>query len=74
MRHVNFGIPSRQAIVRVMGVRVLTPEQLSEMAPFDMEKIPRSGSTSCKKLRSSRRAYGLVPLEAVLLAKSLLAY
>jgi hypothetical protein len=38
MRHVNFGIPSGQAIARVMGVRVLTPEQLSEMAPFGMEK------------------------------------
>lgn len=74
MRHVNFEIPSRQARVRVMGVRVLTPEQLSEMAPCDMEKIPLSGSTSWKKLTASRRAYGWVPLEAVLSAKSLLAY
>jgi len=38
MRHVNFGIPSGQAIARMMGVRVLTPEQLSELAPFSMEK------------------------------------
>ncbi len=38
MRHVNFGIPSGQAIARVMGVRVLTPEQLSELAPFSLEK------------------------------------
>lgn len=38
MRHVNFGIPSGQAIARVMGVRVLTPEQLSELAQFNMEK------------------------------------
>ena len=38
MRHVNFGIPSGQAIARVMGVRVLTPEQLSEVAPFGLEK------------------------------------
>ena len=38
MRHVNFGIPSGQAIARVMGVRVLTPEQLTELAPFGMER------------------------------------
>lgn len=38
MRHVNFGIPSGQAIARVMGVRVLTPEQLSDMTPYGMEK------------------------------------
>lgn len=38
MRHVNFGIPSGQAIARVMGVRVLTPEQLSDMTPYSMEK------------------------------------
>lgn len=38
MRHMNFGIPSGQAIARVMGVRVLTPEQLSELTPFSMEK------------------------------------
>jgi Animal haem peroxidase len=38
MRHVNFGIPSGQAIARVMGVQVLTPEQLAELTPFSMEK------------------------------------
>ncbi|NJL18274.1 MAG: peroxidase [Nitrospira sp.] len=38
MRHVNFGIPSGQAIARVMGVRVLTPEQLTELTPFGMER------------------------------------
>ena len=38
MRHVNFGIPSGQAIARVMNVRVLTPAQLSELTPFGMEK------------------------------------
>ncbi len=38
MRHVNFGIPSGQAIARVMGVRVLTPAQLAELAPFGMDR------------------------------------
>ena len=38
MRHVNFGIPSGQAIARVMGVPVLTPGQLSELAPFGMDQ------------------------------------
>lgn len=38
MRHVNFGIPSGQAIARVMGVRTLTPAQLSELAPYGMDK------------------------------------
>ena len=38
MRHVNFGVPSGQAIARVMGVPVLTPAQLAELAPFGMEK------------------------------------
>ena len=38
MRHVNFGIPSGQAIARVMGVRALTPAQLSELAPFGMDR------------------------------------
>lgn len=37
-RHVNFGIPSGQAIARVMGVPVLTPYQLQEYAEFSMEK------------------------------------
>jgi Animal haem peroxidase len=38
MRHVNFGVPSGQAIARVMGARVLTPAQLEELAPFGMDK------------------------------------
>ena len=38
MRHVNFGVPSGQAIARVMGMRPLTPAQLSELAPFGMDK------------------------------------
>ncbi|MEP6891660.1 MAG: peroxidase, partial [Nitrospirota bacterium] len=38
MRHVNFGIPSGQAIARRMGVPALTPAQLDELKPFDMEK------------------------------------
>jgi hypothetical protein len=38
MRHVNFGIPSGQAIARVMGVQVLTPEQLAELTPFSMDR------------------------------------
>lgn len=38
MRHVNFGIPSGQAIARVMNVRALTPAQLAELSPFGMEK------------------------------------
>ncbi len=38
MRHVNFGIPSGQAIARRMGIPALTPAQLDELKPFDMEK------------------------------------
>jgi len=38
MRHVNFGIPSGQAIAQRMGVPVLTPEQLVMLTPFGMEK------------------------------------
>ncbi|MGZ9204685.1 MAG: peroxidase family protein [Nitrospira sp.] len=38
MRHVNFGIPSGQAIARVMGARVVTPAQLAELAPFGMDR------------------------------------
>jgi hypothetical protein len=38
MRHVNFGIPSGQAIARVMGAPVLTPAQLADFARFGMEK------------------------------------
>jgi hypothetical protein len=35
---VNFGIPSGQAIARVMGAQVLTPAQLAELAPFKMDQ------------------------------------
>lgn len=38
MRHVNFGLPSGQAIARVLGVRVLTPEQLAVAQPYGLEK------------------------------------
>jgi hypothetical protein len=38
MRHVNFGIPSGQAIARRMGVPALTPTQLDMLTPFGMEK------------------------------------
>ncbi len=38
MRHVNFGIPSGQAIARKMRLPVLTPTQLEILAPYGMEK------------------------------------
>lgn len=38
MRHVNFGIPSGQAIARRMGLPRLTSAQLDMLTPFDMEK------------------------------------
>jgi hypothetical protein len=38
MRHVNFGIPSGQAIARRMSVPALTPAQLDMLKSFDMEK------------------------------------
>lgn len=38
MRHVNFGLPSGQAIARVMGVQVLTPAQLVELQPYSMDR------------------------------------
>ena len=38
MRHVNFGIPSGQAIARRMGVPALTPTQLDMLKPYDMER------------------------------------
>jgi len=37
MRHVNFGLPSGQTIARVLGVRVLTPEELEEVQPYGFE-------------------------------------
>lgn len=38
MRHVNFAIPSGQAIARVMGVTALTASQLSELVPYGMDR------------------------------------
>lgn len=38
MRHVNFGLPSGQAIARLIGSRVLTPAQLAELAPYGMDR------------------------------------
>jgi Animal haem peroxidase len=38
MRHVNFGIPSGQAIAKKIGVTALTPVQLADMAPYGLEK------------------------------------
>jgi hypothetical protein len=34
MRHVNFGLPSGQAVARKMNLPVLLPEQLSELASY----------------------------------------
>lgn len=38
MRHVNFGIPSGQAIAEVMRVQLLTPAQFAELVSFGMER------------------------------------
>ncbi len=38
MRHVNFGLPSGQAIARTIGAPVLTPAQLAEAAPYGMDR------------------------------------
>ena len=38
MRHVNFGIPSGQAIARRMGLPVLTPAQLDSLSSFGLER------------------------------------
>jgi Animal haem peroxidase len=38
MRHVNFALPSGQMIARVLGVPVLTPEQLEDLQPFGLER------------------------------------
>jgi len=37
MRHVNFGIPSGQAIAKRLGLPALSSTQLSELAPYGME-------------------------------------
>jgi hypothetical protein len=36
-RHVNFGIPSGQAIARKMGMPVLSPAQLPELGPYALD-------------------------------------
>jgi hypothetical protein len=36
-RHVNFGLPSGQAIARRIGATALTPTQLAELRPYRME-------------------------------------
>lgn len=38
MRHVNFGLPSGQAIAQKLGVAALTPAQLSELKAYDLDK------------------------------------
>lgn len=38
MRHVNFGLPSGQAVARRMGVPVLTTTQLSSLSAFGLEQ------------------------------------
>ena len=38
MRHVNFGLPSGQAVARLMGVQVLSPAQLAELQPYGMDR------------------------------------
>lgn len=45
IRHVNFGIPSGQAIAKRMKLPVLTPSQLSELAPYSTEGVSMSYST-----------------------------
>lgn len=38
MRHVNFGLPSGQAIARRMDLPVLSATQLAELAPYGMQE------------------------------------
>lgn len=38
IRQGNFGIPSGQAIARVMGAQALTADQLSELTPFGLDR------------------------------------
>ncbi len=38
MRHVNVGLPSGQAIARVMGLPVLPPAHLADLQPYGMER------------------------------------
>jgi hypothetical protein len=36
-RHINFGLPSGQAVARTMHMPVLAPEQLRELAPYALD-------------------------------------
>src|SRR5690606_13101048 len=36
-RHVNFGLPSGQALAERMGLPALTPQQLSELASYALD-------------------------------------
>ncbi len=38
IRHVNFGLPSGQAIAAKLRVQALTPTQLADLRPFGMER------------------------------------
>ena len=38
MRHVNFGLPSGQAVARFLGAPVLTEAQFSELEPYGMDR------------------------------------
>lgn len=38
MRHINFALPSGQAIARVLGAPVLSADQLAEIQPFGLER------------------------------------
>jgi hypothetical protein len=38
MRHVNFGLPSGQAVARLFGTQVLTPTQLADLQPYGMDR------------------------------------
>jgi hypothetical protein len=38
IRHVNFGLPSGQAIAAKLRVQALTPAQLAELRPFGMDR------------------------------------
>ena len=46
MRHVNFGLPSGQAVARLMGAQVLSPAQLADLQPYAWTEAHRSGSIS----------------------------
>ena len=38
MRHVNFGLPSGQAVARLMGAQVLSPAQFADLQPYGMDR------------------------------------